>query len=543
LDFKTSEEFTGEEIKILTPFVTNTDRSIFVLRNLPEVIKGALFSRYSRSKLGLRSLLLKEFIGSSESGFTDIVKSSACQENAQGDFIKKAQDFYDRVLDGYGDDSIGELGGAHLALEDISILATKVLEDARIGGSPLEKSTRYIYFDQKIKGDYRFLKEPVLMASPMKDLYLSTCRSLFDTYSSLVAPLTAYVEKNTPLEDPSSPAYKASVRARVCDSLRGLLPASTLTNMGIFGNGRFFEVLLQKLGVSNLKEIQEIGNTAFRELEKAVPSFIRRADPAHKHCISWTDFFLKEQNYLKHTAEKISSPFQDKKTGSESVLLTEYDQHAELKVAAALLYPYSSVSLAELKKKIQTWPQQEKDELFQTLSGYRENRRHKPPRALEHAEYTFDLAGDFGMFRDLHRHRILTQERQRLTTGMGYVVPEDITASGLEKPYREALEKAAHAYEKIAVPYPWEAQYVVPLAYRIRWYFKINLRSLLWMCELRSMPQGHIHYRKMAQEMVKKVMEVHPAFRPFFKFMNFEDHALGRLDQEKKKETRKQKRE
>ncbi|MBN2144959.1 MAG: FAD-dependent thymidylate synthase [Candidatus Aureabacteria bacterium] len=537
MNFKSSELFNEYEIKLLAPFVTNTDQSIFALKNLPEVIKGALFSRYSRSKLGLRSLLLKEFICSAESGFNEMAKNVSDKEIFKEDYIKKAQDFYDRVLDGYGDDSIGELGGAHLALEDISILATKVLEDARIGGSPLEKSTRYIYFDEKINGDYRFLKEPVLMDSPFKELYLSTCRFLFDTYSSLVKPLSSYVEKMNPAEtDPVSPAYKTSVRARVCDSLRGLLPTSTLTNMGIFGNGRFFESLLQRLSVSNLQEIQEIGNRAFQELQKVVPSFIRRADSSHRHYTSWSEFFHKQEAHLKQAAEKIIVSLHEHTPPSlESVRLTDHDKDAEWKVAAALLYPHVSFSLSELRQQMHSSSGYRWKDLFQTLANERQNRRHKPPRALEHADYTFDLLADFGMFRDLHRHRILTQERQKLSTSLGYMVPEDVLMSGLEKPYRSALDQAASAYEKINVHFPHEAQYVVPLAYRIRWYFKINLRSLIWMCELRSMPQGHIHYRKMAQEIARKVMEVHPGFIPFFKFMDFDDHALGRLDQEKKK--------
>src|SRR3989344_7936369 len=261
------EEFTESQIKILEHFVTSTSSNVFVLRNLPEVIKWALFSRYSRSTLGLRSLLLKEFILNENTAFSSIAGKYSDADDNQIMAIQKAQNFYDRILDGYGDDSIGELGGAHLAVENISMLAAKVIEDGRIGGSPLEKSTRYIYFDQKINGQYLFYQEPVLMTSAYRDLYLDTCNHLFETYGKLIPPLTAVIEKGFP-KDPtiSSSAYAAALRAKVLDCLRGLLPASAMTNMGVFGNGRFYENLLQKLSSHNLAEMQEIGKNAYHEL-------------------------------------------------------------------------------------------------------------------------------------------------------------------------------------------------------------------------------------------------------------------------------------
>ncbi|EKD26696.1 MAG: hypothetical protein ACD_79C01058G0003 [uncultured bacterium] len=520
-----------EEKRKLLPYVTNTDKSVFALRNLPEVIKGALFSRYSRSALGLRQLLLKEFIGSDEASFSDIAQGSGNIAN-QEIAIKKAEEFYNRVLDGYGDDSIGELGGAHLAFENVSIIATKIIEDARIGGSPLEKSTRYIFFDQKVDNDYRFLKEPVLMQSKFKDLYLSTCRNLFEVYSECIEPLTKYVEKITLLEEGVSvQAYKASVRARVCDALRGLLPASTLTNIGMFGNGRFFETLIQKLNCSHLSEMKEIGTLAFEELSKIIPSFVRRGNTEHKHFKLLLDFLNNQENLIKNKAQNLNFK---KGSVNNPVSVIDYDKDAIIKVASAILYEYTDAPLKEIYKKLKNSSKEELDDILKTCYEGRLNRRHKPPRALEHAFYTFDLVGDYGIFRDLHRHRMLTQQRQLLSTNLGYNIPQDIIDSGLDKKFTKALNEASKAYDIISKEYPLQAQYVVPMAYRIRWYFKINLRSLVWMCELRSAPQGHINYRKIAQEITRQVCKIHPEFSPFFKFVNFEEIALGRLEQEKK---------
>lgn len=531
--FETCEQFSEEEKKKLSPFVTNCDQTIFVLRNLPEVIKGALFSRYSRSNLGLRELLLREFIQSETSSFqeiTGITADSTVQEKA----IRKAEEFYNRVLDGYGDDSIGELGGAHLALENVSMVASKLIEDARIGGSPLEKSTRYIFFDKKVNGDYRFFKDPKIMASAHKELYLKVCRHLFETYSELMAPVRQYVESVMPRQEGvSEQAYKASLQARVCDALRGLLPASTLTNIGLYGNGRFFEYLIQKLLVSDLLELNGIGRLAQEELSKVIPSFVRRGKEGHKHFEAWKEFYKMQRAFLARKAENLSSPV-SKPLGEVSLI--HKDKEAVHKVLSALFFEFSAEDLNGLYGKVAEFPEEKKSEIFNTLAEMRGNRRHKPPRAFEQAEFVFDLTGDFGMFRDLHRHRILTQERQLLSTRLGYAVPPDIQGAGVEEAYHKAMKQAAEAYELLVKEFPCEAQYVVPMNYRIRWYFKINLRSLLWLCELRSAPQGHENYRRMAQLMARAVMEAFPHFAPLFKFVDFNAYTLGRLTQEVRKE-------
>lgn len=532
------ETFTEEEQEILDKFVTNTSGNIFALRNLPEVIKGALFSRYSRSKLGLRSLLLKEFVQGGEAArFTEIAgPGSGSAEQALA--ISKAQDFYDRILDGYGDDSIGELGGAHLALENISMLAAKEIEDCRIGGSPLEKSTRYIYFDQKHNGEYLYYREPVLMTSAHRKRYLETCDHLFSTYSSLIEPLTKLIRKDFPHEEGVSKiAYNATLRAKVLDCLRGLLPSSALTNMGVFGNGRFFEGALRRLQHHNLGELQETGRRAREELEKVIPSFVRRTDPEHRHYLSHCDFMEAMVGDLQQQAERV-----EKEPGEEKahVRLVECSPDAIYRVAEGLLFPHTSASLSQLQKHVRSLSAQELTELLESASRHRENRRHKSPRGLERAECTFDIVADFGCYRDLQRHRMLTQDRQLLTCDYGYYVPKEIVGTEIEKPYREALDRAAQNYYLMAAEFPEEAQYVVPMAYNMRWYFHCNLRALQWMCELRSQPQGHPAYRQIAQQMAKAVCKAVPEFAAFFEFVDFQGDEQGRLDQEKRANEKKQ---
>ncbi len=531
------EEFTPSQLKILERFVTNTRSSVFVLRNLPEVIKGALFSRYSRSSLGLRSLLLKEFIANAdETGFEEIAGHLSEAEDANKQFvaIKKAQNFYDRILDGYGDDSIGELGGAHLAVENISMLAAKIIEDSRIGGSPLEKSTRYIYFDQKVKNEYLFYREPVLMTSAYRSLYVNTCNMLFDTYAKLIPPLTAFMEAEHPRDaETSKTAYAAALRAKVLDCLRGLLPASTLTNMGFYGNGRFFEYLLHKMHCNTFAELQELGKKAYEELFKVMPSFIRRSEIGHKHHRQFADFYEAMQTELHSIAE--SQLPKAAKPAGPAVQLIASDPEAVYKVAGALLFSCSDQSLAQLTDYARRLSEDELGRVLDAASMFRENRRQKSPRALEHANFTFEITADFGAYRDLHRHRILTQERQSLTCNYGYWMPQELVDSQLSGDYRAAMDAAKEAYDTIAKELPEEAQYIVPMAYNIRWYFSVNLRALQWICELRSSAAGHPAYRYIAQEMAKEVIRVEPQFERFFKFVDYDGYELGRLSQEQRK--------
>ncbi len=525
-------EFTEDQLKILEHFVTSTTSDVFVLRNLPEVIKGALFSRYSRSALGLRTLLLKEFILNEDTGFSSIT-GQYCDSDASHQMvaIQKAQNFYDRILDGYGDDSIGELGGAHLAIENISMLAAKVIEDCRIGGSPLEKSTRYIYFDQKVDGQYLFYREPVLMTSAHRELYLATCNHLFETYSKLIPPLTAKIEQGFP-KDPniSKTAYAAALRAKVLDCLRGLLPCSAMTNMGVFGNGRFFESLLQKLNVHNLAEMQEVGKNSYQELAKVIPSFIRRADPLHRHAMAQTQFIDALQQDLKQYVALHAQSLQG--SSRPGVKLIHWDSDALAKIGGALLYSYGHFGLAESQSYCRQLSREDLDQLLAMASHNRQNRRHKSPRALEHASFTFEIVADFGVYRDLQRHRILTQERQLLSCQHGYFTPPEILGTEMQSEYELAMQRAQAAYQIISQQFAEEAQYVVPMAYNVRWYYHVNLRSLQWLCELRSQAAGHPTYRLIAQEMARQVVQAIPQLEHFFKFVDFEGYELGRLGAE-----------
>ena len=515
-----SNQFSQEQVDILKNFVTNVSEDVFALINLPEVIKGALFSKYSRSYLGLKELLLKEFISKDNSIFFNPDTS------AQLLHINKAKDFYNRILDDFGDDSIGELGGTHIAFENVSMLAAKCIEDKRIGGSPLEKSTRYICFDKKIHGEYRFYKDPVIMTSAYKDIYLNTCNNLFTTYSNLFIQLTKYLENKYSVDQyPSHTSYIIAIKAKALDCLRGLLPTATLTNLGVFGNGRFFDHLIKNLSINNLTEMQDLGKNTFNELNKIIPSFIKRAESTHKTFKEYVHFMEQMKNDLKLLSTSINDKMVKEK--QKGVSLIAHDEDCVSTVAAYLLFENSRHSLVSLKEYCKNLPEEDLSRILQAACFSRINRRHKSPRALESVFFTFEIIADFGIYRDLQRHRILTQERQLLNCDYGYDLPNELVESSLDKDYINAIQSAKQTYETIKDQLPEEAQYIVPMAYNLRWYMKINLRSLQWLTELRSSPAGHQTYRYVAQQMANKVCELYPQFKRFFKFVDFDTYETG----------------
>jgi thymidylate synthase ThyX len=516
-----ASEFSTAEAAMLARYFTNLDRPVFALRNLPEVVKGALFSRYSRTEKSLRRVLLDEFINEPDSGFEKLDETTTESDDMVA--VRRAEEFYERVLVGYGDDSVAELAGAHVAVERVSTLAAKALEDSRIGISPLEKSTRYVRFDRPGPDGRRLYHRGPELEHPA---YERAADALFDTYSSLIEPLTQSIRDRFPLEaGETDRAWKSATRAKALDMLRGLLPAGTLTNLGLFGNGRAFEYLITKLAAHELPECRRLATDLHRELSLVIPAFVKRAI---------------DERYGRPAAERMTAiasataklALRPGRAGSgPSVRLIEYDRDAERKVVAAALFPQSDAG----------WEDQTGDPavILEALLGDRANRRQRPPRALEHAQYTFEIVANFAAYRDLHRHRMLTQERQLLGTSLGYDIPNGLAELGMEGRFQVAVEAAATAHKRLELEAgPALAQYVVPLAFHVRWYFRVNLREVYHLCELRTTPQGHPDYRWVAQEMFRLVSQVHPRLARYASFVDMgpgdeleRRHAERRLDE------------
>ncbi|MDH3678284.1 MAG: FAD-dependent thymidylate synthase [Nitrosopumilus sp.] len=534
-------EFSNSERKILSDHFSNSNESVFAIITPKQVDRGALMSRYSRTDKSMRRIFLDEFLKNKNRG----------------------EEFYNKVLLEYGDDSVAELGEAQIAIEGLSNIAVKKIEDRRIGLSYLEKSSRYVAWNKKINGNYRFYREPVLMKSKFADLYLDTCNFSFDVYSKNIEPMINYVREKYPIEKyffkdskdgkeksfsklkkendikSANMIYRGSTKAKALDILRGLLPSATITNVGITGNGRAFEYLLTVLASSDLKEEQDLGSKIKKELNTTIKSFVRRADD--KYGKAFQDYLKQIKKISKSIAAKEIKP---KKVSGVMTALVDWESEKKSidKIVTSIIYEQSpSTSYQNILHQVKNFSKEKKVKIINSFTDIRHNRRHRPSRAFESVYYTFDLLNNFGMFRDFHRHRVLTLERQLLTTDHGYNTPNEIKILGIEKEYKVCMDNTKVTFDKIRKKYPEQGQYVVNFAYNYPYFMKFNLREACHLIELRTVPQGHIDYRRVAQQMFKGISKVHPNLSKIMKFVDLKEYDLERFESEKRTEEKRKK--
>lgn len=523
------EEFTDEERKVLSRYFTDIDGPVFAIQGLPEVVKGALFARYSRSPKSVRRLFLDEFATDENTAVATIAASSSRGEEVG---MARAEGLYDRVFTQYGDDSVAQLGAAHLAVEQASNILTKVLEWGRLA-SYLEQSTRYIFYDQKSGGRYRYQIPQELSGHDLVGRYTTHMDWMFSTYSSVVAKLVAYYEELYPrLPEDSEFVWKSTIRARACDDARGLLPAATQSNVGIFASGQAYESLLLRMHAHPLDEVRWYGDAMLVELRKIIPSFMKRVDVPERGG-AWVEYLSGIQRAMNSRGSAIRSA----PRLADSVTMVEFDPDGERKVAAASLYAHTNLSDAQLREIVAAMDESDIDGIFSDFVGDRTNRRHKPGRALEQTFYRFDVLCDYGIFRDLQRHRMMTLEWQQLSPAHGYATPDSIVDIEAEDTWGEAMERASEVYTIISdSAEPDVAQYVVPFANRIRFYMNMNAREAFHMLELRTQQGGHPDYRAICQEMHRQIRDVAGHTR-IAAAMDYVDHAsydLGRLETERR---------
>ncbi|MBN1585600.1 FAD-dependent thymidylate synthase [Candidatus Uhrbacteria bacterium] len=545
-------KFTDEERKRLEPYVTDTESDVFAVRGLDGVV-GAVFARYSRASTGFRETLLKEFV---DEGQID---------------AKKAADLIERVLIAFGDDSVGELEGAHLSFENISVLATKEIEDRRIGGSPIEKSTRYVLYDQKDDGgQYRYYRDPDIMASPLAKDYTTTMDFVFDTYSRLVEPMQQYYRGLKPMEEAEYDingdgvkekmsvlkeendikafkiTYRMDIRTKACDTLRYLLPLSTLTNVGIFGNGRFFQNMVSCLWTSDLPEANRLGDASKAQLDQVIPRYVKRAcrneylatvrrnmglladrmltgiEPEETDRISLVDRSEADMaTYLSKTPVSVDSVRKALTAAEDDMIL------------AQALYPHARLPLTTLRGFVRRLSGEDRREIIRTYVGERQTRRDRPGRAFEAGyAWTFDCLTDFGTYKDIMRHRMTTQMRQRFTPLLGFEMPDDLAKAGFSAEAEACVARASELYRLLESDFPAAAAYATLHGSKVRWLIGMNDREAHHMIELRTTPQGHVSYRRACQEMHRLIRNRSPWRSDVLRFADHNDYFWSRADSE-----------
>lgn len=537
-------QFTDEERKLLEKYVTNVDSNIFAIKDLQGIV-GSAFARYSRAPGSFRETLVKEFL---KEGIID---------------PEHAKKLIERILIAFGDDSVGELEGANVSFEQVSNLATKTIEDQRIGGSPIEQSSRYVYYDQKDdKGNWKYLHVKEIMGSTHAKDYKKGMDRIFQIYQELIEPMTHFYEEKKPQEEAEydvlgtgekqrlsdlsdgkdikafKRTYTFDLKTKTCDTIRCILPTSTLTNVGIFGNGRFFQELLSQLYTQDIAEMNDIATKAHTELNKIVAPYVKRA---------------KRNEWLAEKRQNMrpigSSIFMNKVDETDEItvsLLPTSREHLSdeeyffFHSLAQMLYPYCEVTLSKIIDKVSKMNEEERYSILEAYSGNREHRRHRPDRGLETGyPLTFDIVCDFGSYRDLQRHRMLSQQRQLLTPNIGFDMPQDIIDASLADKIEEAQEISTSLYKKIRNDIgALQAQYVVLFGHYIRFTMGMNLRAAEHMIELRTIKQGHRNYRKVCQLMAKAIMERHHWTKELLQFTDFNDYEWARADSEAQQRVR-----
>jgi thymidylate synthase ThyX len=527
-----AEEFSSAEADVLRRYFTNLDSPVFALVNLPEVVKGALFARYSRSPKSLRRLFLDEFVGELDISGDQTIDATVG--------LRRAEELYDRVFFEYGDDSVAQLGGVHLACEQASNVLTKVLEWGRLM-SYLEQSTRYIAYDARIGGRYRFYRDPGILSSPLGTRFVGEMDRLFDTYADLVPKLTEFFKEQFPKDETDSDfVYRQAVRAKAFDALRGILPAASLSNVGIYGTGQAYEALLLRMRSHPLPEARTYADLMLHELRKVIPSFLKRVDLADRG-VAASEYLGRNRAAMDELAATIFPPEQTAVDGAPLVTLVDFDPDAEVQLVTAMLYPHTHVPERQVEARVRQMSAQERLEVVRAYVGDRSNRRHRPGRAFERIDYRFDVLADYGAFRDLQRHRMLTVEWQPLSPLHGYTRPEAVDLAGEADAFDRAMERSAALYDLLTPRFPAEASYSVCLAYKVRFMMQLNAREAMHMLELRSGPQGHPAYRAVAQDMHRLIAD-EAGHHAVAEAMRFVDHSpepgLERLDAERRAEVR-----
>ena len=525
-----AEGFTEEERAILAPHFTNLDGHVFALTNLPEVVKGALFARYSRSAKSLRRLFLDEF-----------AKATPTPEGSGAGpvGVERAEELYERIFFEYGDDSVAQLGGVHLAVEQASQLLAKVLEWGRLAAY-LEQSTRYVPYDDRPGGRWRYHVPGELSDAPeLAARYEAALDRAFETYARWLEPIQEFFRDLYPKEPGDTDfVYRMTIRAKACDTLRGLLPAATRSNVGIFATAQSYEQLLLRMRADPLEEVRVVAELMLAELRKVIPAFLTRVDVPDRGG-AWTEYLRATRTATSAVAgELLRDMGPDPRP---DVALTDFDPDGEVKVVAAALYAASSLPDDQLLDAARKMPADERARLLAAYVGDRRNRRHKPGRAFERTSYRFDVVCDYGAFRDLQRHRLLTIEWQPLGTALGFELPPEIELAGALDEWNVVMDETAALNEALVdVELGSVAQYAVPMAYKVRFYMDLNAREAMHLIELRTTPQGHPVYRRVCQEMHRLIAES-AGHRAIAESMRFADHSrveLERLEAERRTEAK-----
>lgn len=539
--------FIEEEIfKMAERFMISPSSNVTALNSEQlSGLMGAALARQSRAPGTVIDVIAKEFI------------------DEEGEIKRKKLDkLIERVLIQYGDDSVQELETATVLFNSVSNLATKAIEDRRLGAF-IEQSSRYVIYTErdKVTGNWMYYREPRVMKSALGDKYTNVLDRCFELYSDMVEKLIEYYKSIKPIDEveyavkPNDPkkykfaeldnekqqkefkrAYGFDLRCRACDTGRVVLPAATLTNVAMVANGRVYEYLLKRLYSAKKPEFTDIACRLHSTLNEIIPKYVKRA--SQDGVPMWMEIDQHLRSMTRNDMKEVWEPTQDADEVEWVIIprLIDNTKEAKQHMCAAILYPHARASY---KKIVEALGQKSDDEIERILDeaiGDRQNRRDRSPRGFEHGyPITVDIVGNFGIFRDLHRHRMCTLQRQVLNPHIAMSVPDDIEAIGCADKVRAIAKEVADLYDEIEREIGTDAaEYVVLFGHHVRFMFGMNLREAQHMLELRTVPQGHVDYRRVCQKISKEITTRAPWIEKIgaLKYVDFEMYPWARADAE-----------
>ena len=537
--------FIAEELfKLAANYLVSPSSNVTAIDNKQLAgLVGALLARQSRAHGSVIDILAKEFL-----------KPDGTVNR------EKAEALIDRVLLQFGDDSVQELECATTLITSISNLATKKIEDRRLG-SYMEQSSRYVIYTQRdpVTGAWRYYREPRIMASVFASRYITLMDKCFATYAKLVEALSSYYGQVKP-KDASEYAirpddkkkyryvelggdderrefdrvYKMDLKTRACDTARIVLPASTLTNMAMVANGRTYEYLLKVLYSSDVPEFIDVATRLHETLGKVIPQYVKRALPEG-------DAFIRE---TRRRGQEIARTFPGALTpdivGEVDFLdippLIANTHEAKAHMLAAVLYPHVRCSYRRLVELIDAAKERNLAGIIGYLAGDRKSRRDRSPRAFEHGyAITVEVTGNYGIYRDLHRHRMMTLERQPLNPFLGFTVPADVVAVGMGEIVRQLSAEVVALYRDLELHIGFDAaEYCVLFGHHLRFKLGMNPREAQHLLELRTIPQGHPDYRRPCQKIDDEILRRAPWINEtgLLKFVDHNDYPWARAGSE-----------
>lgn len=514
----TMQRMSNKRVDI-THYVSSTTDDVFALYGLPEEVIAVLFAYYSRSPNDLRTNLTALLADDELAIGTDTMQQLAVASD-------KARKFHEKWVVGYGHSSVSEGAVVHLALENVSIIASKIIEDARLA-SFTEKSTRYVIFSRDA-----FVVPPELPAS-VRDEYMATCSHLFDTYLALVPHVIDQLRAQQPQpKNVSEKAHENMLRATALDMCRGLLPASTKTNIGLTANARELAHLIRKMAASRLLEARQLAEAMTTAGRTVAPTLLKYADPSPTHVM--LPDVMREILRPVLGDFKMKALMQDQRGNSVSIqCAAEAPAHA-IAHALAHQYAYTESGMLDMFESISAQSYDTVTNICRAALAAR-GPHEGAPRAFEAASYTIELVLDYGAYRDLQRHRMLSPYARELTPVLGYTVPPELQtlAPRLAAEYAGAVTSAQHTWLRIMDAMRDDksarqvAQYVLPLAYRVRVSWTLNLRELIHVIELRSGHGGHASYRALAQSLYHQLVAHVPWLEGLIR-VDLNDYQLSR---------------